>query len=159
MHVREFQTPDLPVLIDLTIQAFRPLFERHLPALMSPAVFAHDNGEWEEAYRQEVPTLHDPENRRFVTVAEETGSILGYVGWNITNGDSGRLKMVAVHPDFQHRGVGVALCRSVLDKLRDGGAVVVHIGTGGDAFHAPARRLYESLGFTGLPAVDYTKAL
>lgn len=159
MDIREFQDSDLPALIDVTIEAFRPLYVHHWPALISPEVFAHDHGEWEAAYRQEVPTLHDPVKRRFVTVAEEGGSILGYVGWDISNGDSGRLEMVAVHPEFQRRGVGVALCRSVLDGLRDQGAVVVHIGTGGDDFHAPARRLYESLGFTGLPVMDYTKAL
>jgi hypothetical protein len=47
----------------------------------------------------------------------------------------------------------------VLDELRRRQVTVVHIGTGGDAFHAPARRLYESLGFTGYPVVDYTRAL
>lgn len=36
---------------------------------------------------------------------------------------------------------------------------VVHVGTGGDDFHAPARGLYEALGFSGLPVVDYTQAL
>lgn len=33
------------------------------------------------------------------------------------------------------------------------------IGTGGDAFHAPARALYEALGFTPFPLVSYTKAV
>lgn len=94
-----------------------------------------------------------------MTLAEEQGEILGYVGWHITEDDSGRLEMVAVHPSAQRRGIGTALCREALRCLRDRGAAVVHIGTGGDAFHAPARRLYESLGFTGYPVVDYTKAL
>jgi hypothetical protein len=39
------------------------------------------------------------------------------------------------------------------------GEVVVSIGTGGDDFHAPARALYESLGFTPFPTVNYTRAL
>jgi hypothetical protein len=42
---------------DLTIEAFRPLFERHWPNLMSREVFAHDHAKWESGYRQEVPTL------------------------------------------------------------------------------------------------------
>lgn len=159
MDIRDFQDPDLPALIDLTIETFRPLFERHLPDLMSPEVFVHDHGDWEDDYRQEVPTFHDPESDRFVTLAEEQGQILGYVGWNITPGDSGRLEMVAVHRAAQRRGVGTALCRNALERLQIRGVAVVHIGTGGDAFHAPARRLYESLGFTGWHVVDYTKAL
>lgn len=159
MNIRDFQGPDLPVLVDLTIEAFRPLFEHHLPHLLGPEVFAHDHGDWESDYRQEVPTFHDPGNDRFVTLAEERGQVLGYVAWNITHGDSGRLEMVAVHPTAQRRGVGAALCRSVLSRLRSRDVAVVHIGTGGDAFHAPARGLYESLGFAGWPVVDYSKAL
>ena len=126
---------------------------------MSPTVFAHDHGHWEDEYREEVPSLHDPDRDRFITLAEEHERVLGYVGWNVANGDSGRLEMVAVHPAARRRGVATALCRVVLEQLRARGVVVVHIGTGGDAFHGPARKLYESLGFTGVPAVDYTKAL
>jgi ribosomal protein S18 acetylase RimI-like enzyme len=159
LDIRDFRESDLLVLIDLTIEAFRPLFERHWPNLMSREVFAHDHAEWESGYRQEVPTLHNPDGHRFITVAEEEGRVLGYVGWNITDGNSGRLEMVAVHPRSQGCGVGLALCRDVLERLKAQGVVVVHVGTGGDDFHARARRLYESLGFTGLPVVDYTKAL
>lgn len=159
MNIREFQDSDLPALIDLTIETFRALFQRHLPEVLNPTVFEHDHGDWEADYRQEVPTLHDPANQRFVTVAEVDGDIVGYVGWNVTNGDSGRLEMVAVNPTAQGRGVATALCRNVLERLKNQGVVVVHIGTGGDDFHAPARGLYESLGFTAYPVVDYTKAL
>ncbi len=159
MRIRGFQETDLPQLIDLTIESFRPLFERHLPEAIGPEVLAHDHGDWENDYRHEVPTLHDPEHDRFVILAEDEGRIVGYVGWNIAESGSGRLEMVAVHPDARRRGIGRALCRDALDQLRDREVSVVHIGTGGDAFHAPARRLYESLGFSGLPVVDYSKAL
>jgi ribosomal protein S18 acetylase RimI-like enzyme len=159
MHIRGFRDTDLPHLIDLTIESFRPLFERDLPELIDPEVFVHEHGDWENDYRREVPTFHDPDSDRFVTVAEEQRRILGYVGWNIRQGDAGRLEMVAVHPAAQRRGVGNALCRDALERLRDRGVTVVHIGTGGDAFHTPARRLYESLGFRGWPLVDYSKAL
>jgi ribosomal protein S18 acetylase RimI-like enzyme len=159
MRIREFQDTDLPQLIDLTIESFRPLFERHLPEAIGPEVLAHDHGDWENDYRHEVPTLHDPDDNRFVILAEEEGRILGYVGWNIAQSGSGRLEMVAVLPEARRRGIGNALCREALDRLRDREVSVVHIGTGGDAFHAPARRLYESLGFSGFPVVDYSKAL
>lgn len=159
MRIREYQASDLSDLIDLTIESFRPLFERDLPVLIGPVVFTHDHGDWQNDYRQEVPTLHDPEQSRYVIVAEEAGRILGYVGWGVRPSGAGRLEMVAVHPTAQRRGVGIALCRHALEELRERGVAVVHIGTGGDEFHAPARRLYESLGFTGWPVVDYSKAL
>lgn len=159
MNIRDCHPADVPALIDLTIEAFRPLFENHLPEQLSGAVFTHDHGDWEGDYRTVVPTFFDPDNDRFITLAQGDGRILGYVGWNITGGDSGRLEMVAVSPSAQRRGIGTALCREVLDRLRGRGVAVVHVGTGGDLFHAPARRLYEALGFTGYPVVDYTTAL
>ena len=137
MRIRGFQDTDLPHLIDLTIETFRPLFEEHLPEAIGSEVLAHDHGDWENDYRHEVPTLHDPEHDRFVILAEEEGRILGYVGWNIALSGSGRLEMVAVHPGAQRRGIGKTLCRDALDRLRDREVSVVHIGTGGDEFHAP----------------------
>ena|SRR3712207_4289329 len=159
MKIRDCSPSDVPALVDLTIETFRPLFEEHLPRQLGPRVFAHDHGDWEGAYRTQVPTFYEPDHDRFITLAEEEGQIVGYVGWNVTDRDSARLDMVAVHPTAQRRGVGTALCRHVLEQLRSREVAVVHIGTGGDTFHAPARRLYESLGFTAYPVMDYTKAL
>jgi hypothetical protein len=39
------------------------------------------------------------------------------------------------------------------------GVEVVQIGTGGDPFHAPARALYERLGFTQVPVAVYLRAI
>jgi ribosomal protein S18 acetylase RimI-like enzyme len=162
MHIRDARTADLPALVELTIAAFRPLFEHHLPQRLDPVVYAHDHAGWQDNYRKEVPELHDPDANRFVTLAEDVengGRLLGYVGWHIASDGSGRLQLVAVHPWARRHGVGSAVCRVALAGLRQQGVTVVHIGTGGDAFHAPARRLYESLGFTGYPVVDYTRAM
>lgn len=161
MHIREFQHPDLPALVDLTIEAFRPLFERDLPRALAPVVYAHDHAGWQDSYRREVPALHDPAAGRFVTLAEDAdrARILGYAGWQVNPDGSGRIELVAVHPQVRRRGVGAAVCRAALVRLKERGVTVVHIGTGGDEFHAPARRLYESLGFTGYPVVDYTRSI
>jgi ribosomal protein S18 acetylase RimI-like enzyme len=158
VHIRDCTPSDIPALIDLTIETFRPLFVGPLVELR-PEVTEHDHGRWEDDYRAEVPSLLAPEEGRFITLAEEDRKPLGYVGWNITNQTSGRLEMVAVHPDARRRGVARALCLSVIDRLKDRDVVVVHIGTGGDAFHAPARALYESLGFIPYPTVDYARAI
>lgn len=159
MLIRDAQHADLPALIDLTIEAFRPLFEADLPEVLDPRVFAHDHGGWEDGYRNDVPALWDLDTNRFITLAEDDGRPVGYVGWQVNPDGSGRLQMVAVHPKSRRRGVGSAICRAALAQLKARAVTVVHIGTGGDAFHAPARRLYESLGFTGYPVVDYTRAI
>ena len=46
-----------------------------------------------------------------------------------------------------------------LANMKAGGVEVVALGTGGDPFHAAARSLYESLGFTPFPGVYYFKAI
>ncbi|MHA7275962.1 GNAT family N-acetyltransferase [Arthrobacter sp. Hz1] len=158
MHLRDCTTSDIPALIDLTITTFRPLFTGSLIELR-PEVTKHDHSRWEDDYRSEVPSLFAPDEDRFITLAEEDGQILGYVGWNVTNKTSGRLEMVAVHPDARRQGVARLLCRSAVTRLQTCGVTVVHIGTGGDAFHAPARALYESLGFIPYPTVDYALAI
>jgi ribosomal protein S18 acetylase RimI-like enzyme len=160
MRIRAAVPDDIPTLVDLTIEAFRPLFEEHWPVLMDSVVFAHDHGRWEQDYREQVPGFLAPERHRFVTLAEDGTGILGYTGWHVADdGVAGHLEMVAVRPDVVRRGVGRALCLAALDQLRDRRVTVVHVGTGGDDFHAPARGLYESLGFTGVPAVHFSRAL
>jgi ribosomal protein S18 acetylase RimI-like enzyme len=158
MHIRDCTTHDIPALIELTIATFRPLFTGTLMDLR-PEVTEHDHGRWEDDYRAEVPALFAPHEDRFITLAEHDGEVLGYVGWDITDSTSGRLQMVAVHPDARGQGVARALCTAAIGQLQQRGVAVVHIGTGGDAFHAPARALYESLGFIPYPTVDYARAI
>jgi len=158
MHIRDCTPLDLPALTALTIETFRPLLAGSLVHLR-PEVTAHDHGHWEDDYRHEVPSLLAPDEGRFITLAEEDGDPLGYVGWNTTGESSGRLEMVAVHPNARRRGVARALCLAALTSLEELGVTVVHIGTGGDEFHAPARALYESLGFIPYPTVDYARTL
>jgi hypothetical protein len=43
--------------------------------------------------------------------------------------------------------------------LREQGMAVVFIGTGGDPGHAPARDLYESLGYRPFPSAQYFRVL
>jgi hypothetical protein len=42
-----------------------------------------------------------------------------------------------------------------VQRLSDQGFPVINVGTGGDPGHAPARALYEALGFRGVPVVAY----
>ena len=131
------------------------------PISCAPLVFAHDHGDWEGSYRKEVPTFHDP-GQRSVHHPRRGGEAASSATWDGTSpkGTQAGCRWSPSTPAARRRGVGTALCLDVVERLRKAGVwTVVHIGTGGDAFHAPARRLYESLGFTGYPVVDYTKAL
>jgi RimJ/RimL family protein N-acetyltransferase len=47
------------------------------------------------------------------------------------------------------------LTRFAIQRFRDAGVGLAVVGTGGDPGHAAARRVYEKLGFVGLPLVRY----
>jgi ribosomal protein S18 acetylase RimI-like enzyme len=63
--------------------------------------------------------------------------------------------MIAVDPEHQDAGVGTALMERALAHIRSQGIELAVVATGGDPGHAPARALYERLGFTPLPLVRY----
>ena len=46
-----------------------------------------------------------------------------------------------------------------VEFMREQGMDIAALGTGGDVGHAPARALYEALGYTALPGVRYLKLL
>jgi GNAT superfamily N-acetyltransferase len=67
--------------------------------------------------------------------------------------------MIAVDPDFQRRGIGTRLTNHSVDWFKQAGMSIVMVETGADPGHAPARRAYESSGFTILPVARYFKSL
>lgn len=161
MGIRPFADADLPALIDLTIETFRPFFEGHTRSLYGEQLFAVHHGQWEQDYRDELPGLHDPAARRWVAVAEVGEDIAGFVAWSSAGRrDHGRIDLLAVAEPYRRGQVGTQLCRHALDAMQADGVEVVELGTGGeDAFHAPARGLYESLGFIKVPIAGYITKL
>lgn len=161
MLLRTFLPTDLPRLVDLTIETFGPFYEDHFRPLVGEAVFAHQHGNWAQDYRDLVPTLHDPAAHKWVTVAEaDDGAIAGYAGYHLDPARRhGEIEILAVDAGHRRRHAGTALCEHAFADLRERGAEVVGIGTGGDPFHAPARALYESLGCTPILQVGYLRRL
>ncbi|GGX25395.1 hypothetical protein GCM10010297_53240 [Streptomyces malachitofuscus] len=160
MLIRAYGRPDQARLIELTIDTFRPFYEDSFRPLVGEAVFANQHGDWREDYRKQVSGLHDPEQHKYVAVAETGGAVAGYVAWNVDPARrNARIELLAVAPQHRRDHVGTALCEHAFGEMRRLGAQVVEIGTGGDAFHAPARALYEKLGCVGLPVAVYYRRL
>jgi ribosomal protein S18 acetylase RimI-like enzyme len=94
-----------------------------------------------------------------VWVAIDAGSPVGFVAVKLHSETSlGEIYMIVVDPDFQRRGIGAALTAFALDWMKDAGMSVAMVETGGDPGHAPARRLYEKLGFGLLPIARYFRS-
>lgn len=163
MLSRSFCAPDLPELIDLTIRTFRPFrpfHEDYVRDLFGDELFAHQHGHWEQDYRDQVPTLHDPARGRHVAVAEIDDEIVGDVAWGPDRRPaSGEIGILAVVSGHRRDQIGRRLCIEAIDHMRGQGISVVGIGTGDDAFHTAARGLYESLGFTKVPTAGYLRRI
>jgi ribosomal protein S18 acetylase RimI-like enzyme len=156
MYIRTYVSTDLPALIDLTVETFRPFYESYIHPLLGDEVFQHQHGAWDQDYRDEIPTLHDPELRRFVAVAQIDGTIVGYVSWKVEGRPHhGVIHLLAVASSARRQQIGFNLCRHAMEQMKADGVKVVEVGTGDDAFHAAARGHYEELGFTKIPAAAY----
>jgi ribosomal protein S18 acetylase RimI-like enzyme len=160
MDVRPFEPADLDRLLALTIATFGPFYEEPLRGFVGDIVMANQHGTWREDYRNQWQNLNDPDNGKFVAVAEDDDEIVGFIAWMMREPKrSGEIVMLAVESAHRSHRVASALCEYAFDDLRRHGIEVVSLGTGGDEFHAPSRAFYESLGTTPLPVVVYYKAL
>jgi ribosomal protein S18 acetylase RimI-like enzyme len=160
MHIRAFVNSDLQRLIDLTIETFRRFYEGYVHSLLGDDVFRHQHGQWEEDYRGEVPTLHDPAAGRHVAVAQIGETVMGYVSWRPgQRPHSGQIYLLAVSSSHRRQKLGRRLCSHAIQQMRADGVEVVEVGTGDDAFHAAAQALYESLGFIKIPTAGYLKKI
>jgi ribosomal protein S18 acetylase RimI-like enzyme len=97
-----------------------------------------------------------------VAVTEQAGLLGGvtYVSGpqdpyaeELQEGEAG-MRMLAVDPAHQGRGVGRALTLACLDRARAAGRCRLVLHTG--AWMPVARHLYESLGFLRVPELDFS---
>jgi len=160
MMIRTYVDTDFDQLLDLTIEVFGPFFEQSFRPAVGPTIFHHEHADWREDYRRQLTGLHDPAANRFVVVAEEGGELVGFTAWRIhPDKRHGEIEFVAVRASARRSHVGTQLCELAFDAMRRAGAQWASLGTGGDDFHAPARRLYDRLGMTPFPSVHYYKEL
>ncbi len=79
-----------------------------------------------------------------VVVAEVDGRVAGFASYGY-KGDTGMVGNNAVDPAFQGRGIGTRLIHRVLCDLRGRGVARFNVTT--MEHDAPARRVYEKMGF------------
>jgi GNAT superfamily N-acetyltransferase len=162
VNIRSYHPGDLHALTELTIATFGPFYEDHFRPLVGEVIFAHQHGRWADDYRAMVPALHDPVAGKHVAVAETgDGAIAGYVGWTADPVKRhGEVVILAVAEARRRGHLGRALCQYAFDDMTQKNVEVVTIGTGGtDSFHAPARALYESMGFVPVHVAVYFRQL
>jgi GNAT superfamily N-acetyltransferase len=159
-NVRAFEPSDLDAVIELSLRAWEPVFES-LREVLGDAIFArlHDP-DWRAVQAEAVRSTCVSDDRD-VFVAVVDGRPVGFaaVALNAFHERMGVVDIIGVDPSYQRRGIAKQLMDRSIAHMRDRGMDIAAVGTGGDRGHAPAREVYESLGFTALPGVRYLKLL
>ena len=161
VSIRTLRPDDIDAVVEFSLRAWQPAFES-FRQVMGAEIYRRVYPDWKMIQAEVVESSCRAEGNR-VWVAEADGRPVGYTVVVVhpinRETESGEIYMLAVDPDYQQRGIGHALVDFAVDRITELGIPLAEIGTGGDPGHAPARRLYESAGFTPVPLVHYFKAL
>jgi GNAT superfamily N-acetyltransferase len=159
LQIRPLCDGDVEGVIQLSLQAWAPVF-RSFEQVLGARIYSALYPDWHRQQREVVERVCTDASGFIVYVAQVGEAVVGFIAYAVNSADqSGEVELLAVHPDYQNRGIGTALNTFVLDKMRGSGVRLAVVATGGDPGHAPARRSYEKAGYTALPLVRYYKAL
>ena len=158
-RIRPASNDDTEELVRLSLLAWAPVFAS-FRQILSPKVYAIVYPDWQEQQRKVVEKVCEDSENTVVWVAEVDGTVTGFIAYTLHAADhKGVVELLAVHPEYQNRGVGTELNKLALEKMKDSGMRLAELTTGGDPGHAPARRAYEKAGYTPFPIVWYHKDL
>jgi ribosomal protein S18 acetylase RimI-like enzyme len=156
--IRPYEPRDRDEVIELSFLAWQPVFDS-FRTIMGERIFLGIYNDWRITQAGAVEeTVTDPKHATWVSIDHDV--VTGFVVYEVRPSTSiGEVHMLAVHPDYQNRGIGTALNHFALERLEEAGMTLAEVGTGGDPGHAPARRSYEKAGYTAVPLIRYYKAL
>ena len=156
ISIRPLDPADIAAVVALSLRAWGPVFPS-IEASLGADVYRALEPDPFEAQRHAVEEVcADPSMEVWVAVDE--GVVAGFVALQLA-GALGVVDMVAVDPDHQRRGVGSALMQHALQRTEEMGVPVAMVETGSDPGHAPARALYEHLGYRLVTVARYWKKI
>ncbi|MHA2128107.1 MAG: GNAT family N-acetyltransferase [Promethearchaeota archaeon] len=107
-------------------------------------------GDQKEQKRQEV--IRAFTNDRIQTfVTEIDGHVVGFITSVVLKNKNGvrfgEIGNNAVDPSVGNKGIGTFQCQEMISRMKEQGVAYIQVDTGLDESHAPARRMYEKIGF------------
>jgi ribosomal protein S18 acetylase RimI-like enzyme len=160
LNIRPYVADDLDCVIDITLQAWEPVF-KSFQNLLGTDMFTIVYPDWREEKRRQLTSQCAREHGETINVAVKDGKVVGYaVYYCNTKTAIGEISHNAVDPLFQNQGIATTMYKSCLDDMKARGMRCVMVSTGGDPSHAPARCAYEKAGFDkSIPGVNYYQSL
>jgi len=156
-QVRPFVISDIEQIVELSLLAWEPAFES-MEKFLGPRIFHVIWPDWRKTQAEGVEGACRATDKYRTLVAEIDGRVVGFIAYELKR-ETGEVVLLAVHPKFQKRGIASQLNQAALDAMKAAGMKMAVAETGGEDGHAPARRAYEKVGYTGLPLVRYFKDL
>ncbi len=158
MQIEPYDPRQLDAIICLSLRAWTPVFDS-IQKAMDFDVYREFYPDWRISQQKAVEEVCVATDTK-VWIAIDSGSTVGFVAVKLHSESSlGEIYMIAVDPDYQRRGIGIALTEFALDWMKVAGMSVAMVETGGDPGHAPARCTYEKLGFRLFAIARYFKKL
>jgi GNAT superfamily N-acetyltransferase len=159
LHIRPVRDDDIENLVQLSLLAWVPVFISFEQVLGS-TIYKLIWPDWRTSQKEGVETICKDSEKYTTWVAESDGIVVGFLACGLNDENkNGEVMLLAVHPEYQNRGIGIELYTFALEKMKESGMKLAVVGTGGDPGHAPARRSYEKARYTPLPLVRYHKDL
>lgn len=158
MNIREYKNTDKEVLKDITLRAWKPVFEG-LEKSISPDIYEIFVPDWQAEQMRSLNTVCDNESIDMI-VAEIDERVVGFSAVSYHPEDFlGQVYMIGVDPQIQQQGIGTALMQESLKMIKQKGFALAMVETGGDPGHASARATYEKMGFERCEVARYLKRI
>ena len=160
MQIKPYASHHRDAIVRLSLRAWTPVFDsiqNSMDADVYQAFYPDNN--WRVKQQKAVEDVCAASDTN-VWVAIKADATVGFIAVKVHSDDSmGEIYMIAVEPDWQGHGIGTALIEFALTWMKEAGMSIAMVDTGGDPGHAPARYLYEKVGFGLLPIARYFKKL
>jgi len=157
VRIRPFVDGDLAEIVELSLLAWEPVFES-FEKVLGPRIFLILYPDWRKTQAEGVEGACRATDKYHTLVTQVDGRVVGFIAYEL-KGETGEVVLLAVHPEFQKRGIATQLNQAALDGMKAAGMKMAVVETGGEDGHAPARRAYAKVGYTALPLVRYFKDL
>jgi ribosomal protein S18 acetylase RimI-like enzyme len=159
VRIEPYKPEQADAVARLSLRAWAPVFDSMAKAFPPYLYRAFWPAGWHAGQDKAVRDVCASPDMK-VWVAVESGAVAGFVALRFHTADKlGEIYMIAVDPEFQRRGIALALTEFAVARMKEAGMVVAMVETGSDPGHAPARAAYEKAGFGLLPVARYFKQL
>lgn len=158
MQIEPYDSRHADSVARLSLRAWSPVFDSLRQALEPDVYQSFYPDGWRPSQEKSVRDTCASSDMK-VWVAIEAGTVAGFVALRFHESKLGEIFMIAVDPDYQRRGIAMALTDFAVERMKDAGMEIAMVETGGDPGHAPARAAYEKAGFRVLPLARYFRKL